>query len=387
MIRYLILLLLVTTNLHGKEGHLSSYWFSDSNEKSIMEDDLSSIDGFLTNYVDSHQFLGLKETKSINNSSWKFSGFQTSLALGLSGKLGIYSWGGTKVLEVDWTRKGQEKAIKENVISFDESTTEESINSQVHFIVKKMVNSGKVKNEKVLSEGLEKAMKNFHQLGESLSQMHFSGWKANKLRLEMGIKATGKIVFGPLIKVGGDTRLRLEWKRKALTKKTKASSNHELTAFFEDMGDILFSSIPKYQKKGLSLSRVEIGLGVSAKGKLALAELGGYAVPSVFFKRTEDYNKTVKSDNLDGEILVMANGTEKGLGKSYFFKIKKRKVKKGLKKAFKFSHKFMKRFGSKVSHRSQWKIKKIKSQFKFSMGGSLGPVKVSGIPHIALYFN
>ena len=83
----------------------------------------------------------------------------------------------------------------------------------------------------------------------------------------------------------------------------------------------------------------------------------------------------------------MANGTEKGLGKSYFFKIKKRKVKKGLKKAFKFSHKFMKRFGSKVSHRSQWKIKKIKSQFKFSMGGSLGPVKVSGIPHIALYFN
>ena len=151
-------------------------------------------------------------------------------------------------------------------------------------------------------------MKNFHQLGEFISNAFFR-MEVHKLRLEMGIKGTGKIVFGPLIKVGGDTRLRLEWKRKALTKKTKRPSNHELTAFFEDMGDILFSSIPKYQK-GLS-SRVEIGLGVSAKGKLALAELGGYAVPSVFFKRTEDYNKTVKSDNLDGEILVIVHGTEK----------------------------------------------------------------------------
>ena len=35
MIRYLILLLLVTTNLHGKEGHLGPYWFSDSNENPL----------------------------------------------------------------------------------------------------------------------------------------------------------------------------------------------------------------------------------------------------------------------------------------------------------------------------------------------------------------
>ncbi|MDC0253808.1 hypothetical protein OAK75_02850 [Bacteriovoracales bacterium] len=387
MIRYLILFLFFSTSTFAKEGHLAPYWFVDSDEKSFREDNLDSIDSFLKDYVESHESLGLNNEKAFDNSSWKFSGFQTSLALGLSGKLGIYSWGGTKVLEVDWTRKEQQKALEENVISFNESTTEESIDSQVKFIVGTMVDSGKVKNENLLSQGLKKTMKDFHILGESLSQMSFSGWRPNKLRLEMGIKATGKIVFGPVVKVGGDVRLRLEWKSTGLKKRVTKTSNKELKTFFEDMGDILFSSLPRYEKKGLSLSRVEIGLGLSAKGKIAIAELGGYGVPSVFFKKSENYNKIVKSEGLKGDILIMSEGQEKSFGKNRMFKVKKRKVRKGLKKAFKFSYKFMEKFGSKVSSRSQWKIKKIKSQFKFSLGGSLGPVKIKGTPHLALYFN
>ena len=91
-----------------------------------------------------------------------------------------------------------------------ESTTEEAIDSRVDLIAGKIVASGRVKNEKNLVQKLRKIMKDFHFLGESLSQMSFSGWEPSKLRLEMGIKATGKIIFG---KVGGDIRLRLDWKR------------------------------------------------------------------------------------------------------------------------------------------------------------------------------
>ena len=124
-------------------------------------------------------------------------------------------------------------------------------------------------------------------------------------------------------------------------------------------------------------------MGIAAKGDIAIAELGGYAVPSVFFERS--YNKMI-TPILEGDILIMAQGQEKSLGKRRMFKVKKRKVRKGLKKAFRFSYKFMERFGSKVSPKSQWKIKKIKSQYKFSLGGSLGPVKITGTPHLALYF-
>ncbi|MDC0254117.1 hypothetical protein OAK75_04415 [Bacteriovoracales bacterium] len=377
MLKFFFFLLFISTSLVAKEGHLDPYWFSDSDEKSFSEDNLDSIDGFLSDYVASHEALGLRETK---NSSWGLSGFQTSLALGLSGKLGIYSWGGTKVIEVDWVRK-EDKLFEENVISFDESTTEEAIDSRVDFIAGKIVGSGRVKNEKNLVQELRKIMKDFHFLGESLSQMSFSGWEPSKLRLEMGIKATGKIIFG---KVGGDIRLRLDWKRTGSKGIKKRAPRKELTTFFKDMGQVLFSSLPLYEKKGLSLNSVEIGLGIGAKGKVAIAELGGYAIPSVFFKRSKNYNKLVTSEALKGEILVVGRGQEKSFGR--MFKVKKRRVRKGLKKAFKFAYKFSERFGSKMSPKSQWKIKKIKSQYKFSMGGSLGPVKVSGIPHLALYF-
>ena len=377
MLKYFFFLLFISTSIVAKEGHLDPYWFSDSDEKSFREDNLDSIDGFLSDYVASHEVLGLRETK---NSSWGLSGFQTSLALGLSGKLGIYSWGGTKVIEVDWARK-EDKLFEENVISFNESTTEEAIDSRVDLIAGKIVASGRVKNEKNLVQKLRKIMKDFHFLGESLSQMSFSGWEPSKLRLEMGIKATGKIIFG---KVGGDIRLRLDWKRTGSKGIKKRASRKELTTFFKDMGQILFSSLPLYEKKGLSLNSVEIGLGIGAKGKVAIAELGGYAIPSVFFKRSKNYNKLVTSEALKGEILVVSRGQEKSFGR--MFKVKKRRVRKGLKKAFKFAYKFNERFGSKISPKSQWKIKKIKSQYKFSMGGSLGPVKVSGIPHLALYF-
>ena len=377
MLKYFFFLLFISTSIVAKEGHLDPYWFSDSDEKSFSEDNLDSIDGFLSDYVASHEALGLRETK---NSSWGLSGFQTSLALGLSGKLGIYSWGGTKVIEVDWVRK-EDKLFEENVISFDESTTEEAIDSRVDFIAGKIVGSGRVKNGKNLVQELRKIMKDFHFLGESLSQMSFSGWEPSKLRLEMGIKATGKIIFG---KVGGDIRLRLDWKRTGSKGIKKRAPRKELTTFFKDMGQILFSSLPLYEKKGLPLNSVEIGLGIGVKGKVAIAELGGYAIPSVFFKRSKNYNKLVTSEALKGEILVVGRGQEKSFGR--MFKVKKRRVRKGLKKAFKFAYKFNERFGSKMSPKSQWKIKKIKSQYKFSMGGSLGPVKVSGMPHLALYF-
>ena len=60
-------------------------------------------------------------------------------------------------------------------------------------------------------------------------------------------------------------------------------------------------------------------------------------------------------------------------------------LKRGIKKAFKFSNKFIRKLNKKIKPNSKWRIKKIKTQFQFSLGGSLGPVKVSGIPHIAFY--
>jgi hypothetical protein len=92
---------------------------------------------------------------------------------------------------------------------------------------------------------------------------------------------------------------------------------------------------------------------------------------------------------LEGNLpILISRGQEKSLfsHKRRFLKFKKRRIQKGLRKAFKFSHKFIEKVNSKINPKGHWKIKKLKSQYKFSLGGSLGPVKISGKPHLAFYF-
>lgn len=385
----------LSESIFAKEGYLDPYWFNEHYEKAIHKDNLDSIDGFLTDYIASHESIGREEEKATKNFSWGFSGFQTSLALGLSGKLGLFSWGGTKTFEIDWSRKKKKNRIEEdgkNVMPFDETTTEEEINSNVHFIMEKISKSGRVQNEKKLTKELQKILQNFHFLGESLSSLSFRGWSAQKLRLDLGILANGKIVFGALVKLGGEIRLRLEWKRSPSWKtKVVSSPQKELKAFFEDIGLLLFSSLPPLKNKRFSLDSVEIGIRINVKGNIAIAELGGYTTPSIFFKKTADHNKIMSLHEglLEGDLpIIISEGLEKSLfsHKEHFFNFKKRRIQKGLKKAFKFSHQFMEKIGSKVNPKGQWKIEKIKTQYKFSLGGSLGPVKISGRPHLAFYF-
>jgi hypothetical protein len=388
-------LFFLSESTFSKEGYLDPYWFSENYEKSIAHHNLDSIDDFLSDYIASLESIGQKDAKSTHNFSWGLSGFQTSLALGLSGKLGLFSWGGTKTFEIDWAQKKTKHIMvvdNKNVMPFDETTTEEDINSNVQFIVGKISKSGRVQNEKKLTKKLKNILQNFHFLGESLSLLSFRGWSPQKLRLDLGIYANGKIVYGPFVKLGGEIRLRLEWKN-SLSRRPKIahSPKKELKTFFEEMGLLLFSTLPHLENRSFSLDSVEIGIGIDAKGKVAIAELGGYAIPSIFFKKKNDYNKimSLPPNFLEGNLpILISRGQEKSLfsHKRRFLKFKKRRIQKGLRKAFKFSHKFIEKVNSKINPKGHWKIKKLKSQYKFSLGGSLGPVKISGKPHLAFYF-
>ena len=105
-----------SNNSYSKEGYLSNYWFNDSEEKSFQEDNLKSVDGFMKDYASSLDNLNMGQEKIIRPTNWSFSGFQTSLALGLKGKLGIFSWGGTKAVEIDWTRRKTNNEAFEKIV-------------------------------------------------------------------------------------------------------------------------------------------------------------------------------------------------------------------------------------------------------------------------------
>ena len=145
----------------SKVGYLSNYWFTESFEKNIQEDNFQSIDPFLSSYAISYKDIGINQQKSLKDGSWYLSGFQTSLALGLKGKIGIHSWGGTKTIEIDWKRRAPKKTVSKertilknnkkltgnkNTLFFNDKTTDEVINSKVNFIITKARNSGRVRN-------------------------------------------------------------------------------------------------------------------------------------------------------------------------------------------------------------------------------------------------
>ena len=69
---------------------------------------------FLNDYILTHNDIGINSEKIVTDRSWHLSGFQTSLALGLKGKIGIHSWGGTKTIEIDWQRRSEERPISKN---------------------------------------------------------------------------------------------------------------------------------------------------------------------------------------------------------------------------------------------------------------------------------
>ena len=400
-----LLFFISTPPSFSKEGHLSNYWFNGVLEKSFKEDNLQSIDTFLNEYVRSHSNIGLDYHKGVQNHSWYFAGFQTSLALGLKGKIGIHSWGGTKTIEVDWERRNQgqhsynklEKLSEDqdltksaDTLFLDDQATEKTISSRVNFIITKAKKSGRVRNLNLLEKELRRVLKSFLNLGQSLNSYSFNHWQPTKFRLDLGIKSNGKLVFGPLIKTGGGLRIRLEWKKTKFNYGLKmTSSNKPASLFFRKLESILNSSLNLAKKESLyPLSFIEIGLGIGMKGNINIAEIGAYGTPSIFFKKASSFKKLALHNPIEGPIsaLIHKRNKEKNLNKpKLYLNLDQQRLKRGIKKAFKFSNKFIKKLNKKIDPNSVWRIKKIKTQFQFSLDGSLGPVKISGIPHIAFY--
>ena len=389
----------------SRVGYLSNYWFGEVLEKKVKEDNFQSIDTFLNDYIKSHSNIGIDFQKGIQNHSWYFAGFQTSLALGLKGKIGIHSWGGSKTIEIDWERrnknqypsktrekldKSQDFTKNKNIFVFDNQITEKIINSRINFIITKARNSGRVRNLNILEKELRRVIKSFLHLGESLTSYSFKRWQPSKLRLDLGIKSNGKLAFGPIIKTGGGLRLRLEWKKASNKNRRKIKNlNKSASSFFQKLENILNSSLSLTKKESLyPLSFIEIGLGIGLKGNLSIAEIGAYGTPSIFFKKMSSFKKALFQNTFEGPISgkILNRSEEKNNNKSVqYLNLDQKRLKRGIKKAFKFSNKFIRKLNKKIKPNSKWRIKKIKTQFQFSLGGSLGPVKVSGIPHIAFY--
>jgi hypothetical protein len=432
------LMALVAFSASAKEGHLNPYWFGDSIDKSAdQNDNLGSIDSFLNGVVDStvgalNEFESQPVAKATKN-GWHLAGFQTSLAVGWSGNIGVVAFGGSKTIEVDWARKKQpkkEEVKEENLetstptVVLNENHTKKDLNKALDPIVRQLVDTGRIKDEKQFRKSLDSVSTDFYAYSKGLSTTRSNYvWRAGKIRLDMSFDASGKLATtGVLVKVGGDVRVRLEFIRimpkpasvdKAiennadLTKRDKRIAR-ETRNLLDNLSYEVTKSYDELEKRydmsahDMQFKIIEVALGMSVEGSVGVAGLKGSVVPAVFFdrhKRTSSTPIASGDKSFDnGFIPVIATETTDKAVKDSIFKIKRKRVRKGMKKAMKFAYKFSKKMHRKAEKRQErmakgrrvkmpkWIVKKIKSQYKINVGGSVGPVKIKALPHLSLYW-
>lgn len=408
------ILMMSTLAANASVTYVNPYWLGSS-DKAAGQDNLNSIDSFLDGVVDS-SIGGLNDADNANKATrngWHFAGYRTALAVGMSGNIGIVAFGGTKSIKIDWMRnpnaKKKEEALESSTptITINENTSKAELDKALQPVIKNLVDSKKITDEKEFIKNLKKASDDFYDYSKGLSTSNSQyKWYASKMRLNLIFSASGKLTVpvGVLVKLGGDVRLRLEFVRimskdKArrmtadtnVAKKTKEMLNalsYQVTKAYENL-----ESKYKMQNYDMKFDSIKVGIGMSVGGSVGLASLKGSIIPEIYFKRQK---VAVKADDkaLSNAPIYMLDqdNADKGL-RDRLVKMNNRKVRKGMAKAMKFANKFARKISKKAAKKQKkgkvqkWVVKKIESNYTFNIGGTVGLVKITASPTMSLYFS
>jgi hypothetical protein len=73
--------------------------------------------------------------------------------------------------------------------------------------------------------------------------------------------------------------------------------------------------------------------------------------------------------------------------REHAIKLERKNVRRGMKKSLDFAFKFAEKIQNKAETKkaSNWKFKDLESRYHFSLAGTVGPVKLTGLPHFILH--
>jgi hypothetical protein len=429
----IFLILLAFGTSFAKEAFLDPYWTSEAQLKSDEKPNLKSIENFIDNVTDSDlealNSVNLPERKGDDKNHFYFGGMETSLALGFSGGIGIWTFGGTKVIEVDWERKRtpgnksqEEETSGPETITVNENTTKMDLQKELEPFIRALVDSKKINDEKELRKNLTEASGNFlaYAKGMNASETHYH-WIPRQIRLEFNIEATGKIAIHAapvLVKLGSLIKLRLQFLKvkpacdecpkgndsdpatedmteteKKIARQTKSlldKLSEEVTLAYEEQ-----VKENNMEKHGVRLTDIEVGLGLQVEGNVGVASLKGNVIPSVFLGKVKDGHYVPVSHNKadDEDTILIESSGESTADKSLrdrirnrMAEVKRKVVRKGMKKAIDFAYLFADKIKSRsLRHpNSRWCFKHLESKYNFSIAGGFTPVKVSLLPIMTL---
>lgn len=329
---------------------------------------------------------------------YKFSGIKTVLALGLSGKIGLKSWGGSKAVELNWARKSSSKSFlsnqEENLISLKGDLSEGDWNNILSEISNNFETEGIIEGSSGFKKHLEKETAVFRELIKGANEVNHRKFKTSKLRLDLNFGFSNSVT-GFFIKAGGDLRIRFEWtpvigkvtNNKALPSKLQK----QMKELLEKMGPILIDAMDEEYSSNKSnfhdkykLKEFKLAVSTSVEGDLGFTQGSQGIAAHVYFKPVA-HKKNIESEA--GEINFVTEAEDKiwPFKKKKIVKLSKRKIKKGIRKAIRFGH----YFGDKVksNEKSDWGVKVLKTSYAFSLKGKTGVVTIKGEPSVELAYS
>lgn len=399
--------------------------------KSIYEVNLSSVE--LTSEKQSS--LTENQNKIPNWTPWHLEAFTTELSVVGSGLIGILTGKGTATAMAYWRRHGANVVSSPKSMIDSETDSlptanietvydEKSLKKEIEPIIRSALGTGKIKDEFSFRQNVELAAVDFFNLVNGLRVAPGFKWWVSGARIEFSVSASGKLTAAaPLASVGGDVRVRFDWKRLAQKNGKKVvrfrSARSEAFGFaahqfsnklqgnLQDLvtnlaEDLSLSFEDDFEMKGFKPYAFRVGLGFSASGDVGVAKSSASSVISLSFSQdVRDPAKAavrfvshssplllIEEKPSESHLQFAANNfipvTLEANRAHAVYSVDRENFRKGLRKAVKMSNFFIS--AGKKARSEKWRLYQMKTGLEFSITGSVGLAKYSGVSTAEIAF-
>ena len=429
-IKNIFLALSLVFSLQAFSAKVPASWLTsgDIDDKS---DDMTELEKTYDNILETKADLIEDAAKGKEDSKrkWYLQSIATELAIEQKGTIGVLGLEGETAVGLIWQRTPEsikrlqqkyygatspvvEKSLEDETASNDETlkitseTSKIDIEKQIEPIVEATFRAGKVKNKDLLRKNLLKKVVEYQKLLSEVDEAPvYTPWWVYKFQFELSIKAEGTVL--PYLVVGAEARVKLEWyrikkKNQNIDKSDKPLSKN--TAFlmamakdFETMDEL---ALGKNGEKRFALDTIKVGIGLAVEGEIAVAEVKGAAIGSVFFKREKIQDKMAQEMPKLSDTFSVLNKSSNGIMdksrigdgiRGTLYQASRENFRKGLRKATKmakfWSRGALRRHDKRVAQGKEinFDLNVIEMELELALEGGVRVVTLEGIAVLELF--
>ena len=354
--------------------------------------------------------LSVNRMKSLKN--MRLTGFNIQLGLGMKGGFGLLTWGGAHVGQVFWEKRHQEnnslaEPYEKQEINLNDFNSHQELNSYFKEFNVSGEDTLSTEEKDFIREFLLKKTQWITDVTSAARHSSKAGWNIDRILFDISLALEVGVPAALLTKMGGDVRIRFEWKKIGGNK--NKIIHDELLPMRKDLKSILnviARGVDNSSKErsdlielGLELNHIRVEISKVGKANLGIFK-GSAGLSTYLYIRPPEGNKLKQDFLSDGSINLIVQENVKVhevVAEKYgvvfsrqdresIFKVKKNKFAKSLKKTFRFARKIGKPISDFSKKKNDWNISKVRTTYAISASGDIGAVTLGGNSSVELEF-